>query len=506
MQTSAELRGVVERFVAGASQPALLDPGEEPLRLIPEQWTVSEWNGRLLLQAWDAKRNLVRKVVSLKEQKRDRLLFVTERFPKLEGELQMADLGAPLGQELERRSSRLAFRDRFRLMLAREFAEWRVEEISAEINLEQSLPPTFIRAFLKRGMSKGSGGMPSGAMAAMAAPPGSECSGMVAFGLIWLDYLRRREKLLTIPRLLLYVPASRELEVAARVSLLDTTKVQCTIYVFDEKDRVAALDGGDAGNLDSTLPPCRRPLSPNSEPPDFPELPGVDLIQQSDGSIGFQVRGLEFARWGGRHGSGGALMCGIGRRRRCSLETLAAMAAEVVRVRRGDTDDTLHPLYTQFPEGWLESQVRARPQAIDASLLPAPVYGQVPLFGAPDRGVIDLLGVDHTGRLVLIEIKASADLQLPFQAIDYWLRVRKHLWAGDFERLGYFSGVPLRRQEPRVLLVAPALEFHSTSETILGSLSPRLEITRVGLAADWRRELRVMFRLQGAEHPSMAHP
>jgi hypothetical protein len=100
VQTSAELGDVVERFVAGASQPALLDPGEEPLRLIPEQWSVSEWNGRLLLQAWDARRDLVRKVVSLKEQKRDRLSLITERFPKLEGELQIADLGAPLGQEL----------------------------------------------------------------------------------------------------------------------------------------------------------------------------------------------------------------------------------------------------------------------------------------------------------------------------------------------------------------------------------------------------------------------
>src|SRR5205823_7657247 len=140
--------------------------------LIPEHWSVSEWNGRLLLQAWDAQRNLVRKIVSLKERKHDRLSLITERFPKLEGELQIADLAAPLGQELERRASRVAFRERFRLMLSREFPGWRIEEISIETNLQQSLSPTFARAFLKLG---------STGMAVMGAPAADrECAGMVA--------------------------------------------------------------------------------------------------------------------------------------------------------------------------------------------------------------------------------------------------------------------------------------------------------------------------------------
>jgi hypothetical protein len=122
---------VVERFVAGAAQPALLDPGEEPLRLIPEQWNISEWNGRAVLQAWDAQRNLVRRIVGLGEQRRDRLALLTERFPKIPGEMQIADLAAPLGLELQRKTSRLAFRDRFRLMLAREYPQWRIEEVSS---------------------------------------------------------------------------------------------------------------------------------------------------------------------------------------------------------------------------------------------------------------------------------------------------------------------------------------------------------------------------------------
>lgn len=455
---------------------------------------MSEWNGRLTLQAWDTHRNLVRRIVALKDQKRDRLSLITERFPKAQGELQIADLAAPLGLELERKTSRLAFRDRFSLLLAREFSGWTVQEISTETNLQQSLSPAFVRALLRLG---------STGIAVMAAPPGplTDVASLVTFGLIWLDYLRHREKRLapkglTLNRLLLYAPLGRESEVASRAALINPAAVQCLLHIYDEKDRTAPVDFADAGNLDSALPPCRRPVSPNAEPPEFPELPEVDRVCLSDGAISLQVKGLEFARW-----SAGKLFCGIGRRKRCSMETVISMAREVTRVRTGTATDVHHPLYTQYPEGWLESQVRTHPQTIDASLLPVPIYGQVPIFGSPDRGIIDLLGVDHTGRLVVIELKAAADLQLPFQSLDYWLRVRKHLMAGDFERLGYFGGIPLRKVPPRILLVAPSLEFHSTSEAILSYLSTEIEVTRIGLAANWRRELQVMFRLPGAEHP-----
>mgnify|MGYP003347084093 CR=1 FL=1 len=108
----AELRGVVERFVASAAEPAVLDSGEEPLRLIPDHWSLTEWNGRLTLQAWDSRRNLVRKVTGLGVQRRDRIGLLVERFPKAAGELQIVDLGAPLGRELERKGSRAAFRER----------------------------------------------------------------------------------------------------------------------------------------------------------------------------------------------------------------------------------------------------------------------------------------------------------------------------------------------------------------------------------------------------------
>lgn len=493
MPSEPGLRSVVERFIALAAQPALLDPGEEPLPLIGQNWDISEWNGRLTLQAWDSNRNLVRRIVSLKAQRRDRISLVTERFPKAHGEMQIADLAAAGGIELRRKSSRMAFRDRFRLLLAREFPDYRTEDVSSDANLEQSLSPAYVRAYLRCRSGTNSFGI-----AVMAAPPDAfDCSAIVPFGLIWLDYLRRREKGMSVNRLLLYVPIHQERATAFRAALLDPAALTCELFVYDKRDYAGPIDLADAGNIESTLPPCRCPLQPNLESIDIPGLPAnVDSVDQSDGAISLRIHGLEFGR-----SAGGALSCGIGRKRPCSVSTLATMAGEIARVRHDAAEDRQHPLYAQSPEGWLESQVRANPRIIDPSLRPAPIYGQVPIFSGPERGVIDLLGIDDTGRLVVIEIKTTADLQLPFQALDYWLRVRKHLAAGDFERLGYFRGITIRRDSPRILLVAPALEFHSTTETIIGALMPQIDFTRVGLGATWRKELRVMFRLRGADRP-----
>ena len=115
--------------------------------------------------------------------------------------------------------------------------------------------------------------------------------------------------------------------------------------------------------------------------------------------------------------------------------------------------------------------------------------------------LIDLLAVDHAGRLAVVELKASADLHLPLQALDYWVRVKWHLHRGEFRACGYFPAIELAPAPPRLLLVSPSLDFHPTTETILGFFSPGVEVERIGLAVEWRKGLRVMFRLAGAQRP-----
>jgi hypothetical protein len=163
-------------------------------------------------------------------------------------------------------------------------------------------------------------------------------------------------------------------------------------------------------------------------------------------------------------------------------------------MRRADALDRTNPLYLRHPEAWLESQVRRSITNLDATLREAPIHAQAPQFAAGNRGVLDLLAVDYDGRLTVIEVKASQDIHLPLQALDYWMRVKWHLERNEFAGRGYFPDVPLRSEPPRLLLVAPALDFHPTNEIILSYFCPEVQVERIGVGIQWRQELQVMFR------------
>ena len=180
------------------------------------------------------------------------------------------------------------------------------------------------------------------------------------------------------------------------------------------------------------------------------------------------------------------------------LPEIEALARGLARLRNAAAADRVNPLYLRHPEAWLESQVRTSASRLDASIRDAPLYSQAPQFAAGSRGILDLLAVDYDGRLVVIEVKASEDIHLPLQALDYWMRVKWHLERGEFEGRGYFPGIPLRPDPPRLLLVAPALEFHPANETVLRYFSSEIHVERIGVGIQWRQELRVMFRAPSA--------
>ncbi len=487
-RSAVELRAAIERFLAGATQPALLEPGEELMPLSPGNFHLEERAGRLTLQAWDRTRNLTRRVTATGSSAAARLELVVERFAKREGRLYLLDLARRDAAEWEKKSSRLVFRERFRLFLRRQFPEWKLVEISAEPNLEFSLSPSFPRAFLRHGQH---------GWAAIACPPGGDHGAMLAFGLIWLAYLRRREPRCVVEGLALYLPANHTRATALRLLCLNPAAARYELFSYSDEDYVLRIDPRDYGNVDSRLDRCRRPAPPLSGPwLALASLPGVEQVPLHDGRTSLRVRGIEFADWNGVD-----LTFGMRERRAASPHHLAevvCLAAELERVRSPHADrDNL--LYRQFPEAWLESQARARIALLDPSLAPAPLYGQVPAFAGGERGVLDLLGIEYTGRLVVIELKASADLQLPIQALDYWLRVKWHLDRGEFAACGYFPGVEPDRRPPRLLLVSPCLEFHPSTETILQFFSAEIEVERAGLAMDWRTNVQVVFRLCGAE-------
>lgn len=487
MPSAEENRAAIEAFLNSCRQPALLEPGEELIPLT-DNYAMETRGARLTLQAWDRLRNFTRRVKEVNHSGAGKLALTVEHFARREGQMFLLDLARKSGAELGRRSERLVFRERFRLFLRRQFPEWKLAELTADANLEHSLSPAFPRAFLRHGQH---------GWAAIACPPDGDAAAVLSFALIWHDYLRKRERRVVIEGLAIWVPFGSERPAALRLLCLDPEIVRFELFAYSGRDDVASVDPRDYGNIDTRLDPCRRP-DPNQLIDawrSIAELPGVELAAKRDGRIGLRVRGLEFAEI-----AGGELRFGLAERRvaqphhRREIETLVA---EIDRARSSPG----HPLYRQAPEAWLESQVRANPETIDASLRRDPIYGQVPAFAAGERGVVDLLAVDRAGRLVIMELKAAADLHLPLQALDYWVRVKWHLDRGEFGAFGYFPGVPLSPEPPRIVLLSPALDFHASTEVILGYFSPRIDVERIGVGVEWRQGLHVMFRLSGAQRP-----
>jgi hypothetical protein len=121
---------------------------------------------------------------------------------------------------------------------------------------------------------------------------------------------------------------------------------------------------------------------------------------------------------------------------------------------------TRQPLYHAQPERWLEALLREDGTRID----PKFVYTQVFAVSAGAHGILDILCATRSGRLAILELKASENIKLPLQAAEGWLRMQRHLQQGDFPRYGHFPGVELQKAPPLVYLVAPARRFHPTTD------------------------------------------
>ncbi len=495
-RSPAEAHAAIERFLNASRQPILLEPGEEHFILEPGCFSIQWADERLTVQVWDRRRNLVRRVTGLKEEKPGKLELTIEKFPKREGRLLLIDMARPALAAAPLRGRRLSFRERFRRLLHRQFPDWKIAEISTGQVLEHSFSSLYPRALLRRGQS---------ALAAMAAPPeGTDVSGILSFGLIWLDYLRRRETRLSVEGLTLFLPQGLERSTCLRLRFLNPNWARFQVFVYSAEEYAEAVDLADYGNIDTRLEPFRDPGRLLSGRvigwiARLERLPHVEQAALPGGAVSFRVRGLEFAR-----AFEDALHFGVMQRTQAeesSLPEIERLARELTRLRSPDAPDRENPLYRMHPENWLESQLRAHLEEFEPSLLSSPVYGQVPAVVGGERGVLDLLAVERTGRLAVLELKASEDLHLPLQALDYWMRVQWHLARDEFKSHGYFPGVELKKEPPRLLLLAPSLEFHASTEAILRCFSPSIPVERIGLGVEWRRELKAVFRLAGAQRP-----
>lgn len=389
----------------------LIEAGDTELPLVAGSYSLEVSAGALRLDAWSDDRSYSRRIIGIHDSKPGRIALDVARLGRPNGIVTILDATHARNTEIRRRGYREAHRERFRFVLTRQYPGWKIAELSTAPDLEHSLSPAYPRALLKKGTS---------ATAAIFAPDDSlDPDGALTFGLIWLDYLRRREPKLSIFSLALFLPEGKSLNTALRIRHLDSKAADFILYLVGESGE-QRVDPADWGNLSTKL-----------EQPPPPRIP-----------------------------------------------------------------DRLPP------EAELEQRIRSSIRSLDAALEPELVYRQAPAIAASDRGILDLLAIDLHGRLAVLELKASQDIHLPLQALDYWMRVQWHLERGDFSRLGYFPQRLPISAAPLLYLVAPALEFHPATDTILRFFSPTIPVIRLGLGANWRCDLKVISRQERHEHSS----
>ena len=211
--------------------------------------------------------------------------------------------------------------------------------------------------------------------------------------------------------------------------------------------------------------------------------PGLVEAREVAGGESYAIHGLEFAR-----------VAGAAQPSDAGLARLASLARELAFYRSAEAPDRRHPFYRLRAEAWLESLLRRDPGALDPALDGRYVYSQIPAWRGEDRAVIDLLAVTRRRRLVVVEIKAGEDAELPLQGLDYWLRIEQARASGELARRGLFPGVELADLPPRLYLVAPRLRFHRTFAALARCLAPVVEAYRIGINANWRAGVRVVAR------------
>lgn len=539
-QTPQQIIAAFESFVAEHPKTAVVEDGKVLFELNRAQYSITDAHGRCTLHLWSEDLNMVR-TVSLATERASGLRLTTHRF----GQSKAGSLELLGDREKRTQIGRDTVRTRYLRLLERaigrglpyEWGDWSAEGFRTAMDLEKSFGPAYARGSLMHGQQ---------AWAVIGvnrdeAP--AIIDGILTLGVLWLHECRERAGGKRLYRgLRIIEPKGMGTLTASRLVWMNEQAAQWELWELDERtEELERRDAADHGNLTTRLVQAPDEAAARER---FRESTGrvvrlvpegarelVEVRIRSAAEIAFLLHGLEFARI--RAGYTGqsfnrideitvgaglnetvltarneadlrGMIAGLFARRRAARSPGNGIGADRKRPLLNGAA-MRDPLYRMQPERWLESVLRRNLEALDERLDPAHVYTQVPAFAASDRGMLDLLGVDRQGRLAVIELKADEDLHLAVQGLDYWTRVRWHhlhspdaTGLGEFQRHGYFTGVRLWPEAPRLYLVAPALRVHPATETVLRYFSPRLEWELVALDERWREKIRVVWRKRSA--------
>ena len=516
--SAGQLAQAIESYLADHPAAALLEDGRVVFDMRTARYSVGESHGRCLLQFWSDERNLMRTVVEVQHQAHS-LRLMTRRMgitrPQALELVPTSDRRTPTTRDAARRN----YQRMLERVLSRYFVDYKIDGFRSAMDLEHSFGPAYVRGRLLKGTSA------IAVIGVSQAESSAIIDGVLTLGVLWLDYCRQHTNARRhFGGLKVIVPAGNWRTTAERMAWLNHAAADFQLFTLDERsEELEAVDFRDTGNIESRLV---RAFSPSAAlercQPAIDRLiqmlphgarERIEVLPSSPTHVGLLLYGLEFARVhhgvaAGSFARENEITFGAGANETPLTEQNEELARELFarlfQSRHADGSQ-IDPLFRLQPERWLESRVRTEIADLLPGLRSDLIYSQVPALSSGDRGMLDLLTLDRNGRLVVIELKANEDLHLPFQALDYWIRVRalnadrRSVSPGAravsaFEREGYFDGVEVSSLEPRLLLIAPALRVHPANEAVLRYLSPKVDWDLLAVGEQWRREIKPVFR------------
>jgi hypothetical protein len=492
-----ELRDEIELFIKSLRHPVAVEDEVELFDLSAADWRLTIEFGKLIFAAWNAARSVSRRVEDIAYRDGERLgLFVRKPGGRETTTLEFRELDRAV--VADKAPARESFQKQLLAMLSREYPGRTFERGSHRSDREHSFSAWYTRGVARQGrtawafLGLGERESPAAADAAL------------AFGLIWLDWLRSRSDRVIYPGLKLFFPPHTAESSAHRAAYLNHRAVQVEILEWSVNgDRPRAIDWKDCGNVETRLAPRRRAE-------DFIAyhrgllsrllgqlLANVEVVADPDATaLSIRVLGLEVARIEGLLAP--RVSFGLpGNARRAEegdYAEIRQLLERVLSVRRTASPDSASDLFRLQSERWLEGMVVRDVTKLDPALSPTCIYPQVPAFSGMDRGIIDILLATRGGRLAVLELKVQEDINLPLQGLDYWLRVKWLQERGQFQKFGYFPGIELADSAPLLYLVCPAFRFHSTTGRMLRYLDPAIRTVQVGINDGWRGDIEVLFR------------
>ena len=499
--TPETLARTLQDFLAESRHAVVMEEGAVVFDLESSRYSLSADRGKCVLHLWSAERNTVRRVLDA-ELKSDVLRLSVQRLGQTRPTCLEVCRSRDRRSPSAKKAARAAYEQLLRRVITREFPGCKLDKLSSAMDLERSFGPIYTRGLLRHGNSV------FALMGVNAQELQPSIDAALTFAILWFDLARQNATRTFVEGLKLFVPAGTSAVVRERMAHLDRGAAKWMLYELDERaGAVQEIDTADRGNIATRLVHCPdREAARQRFAASIARVLSIcreaELAVLSPVEISFRLCGLEFARARAtpvpssfRHGE--EIVVGVGAEETVLDEHNAEQfAASVAHLRhsRQPRPNRQDALWRLCPERWLESLVIRDVAALDARLNPAWVYSQVPAFSASDRAMIDVLITTADGRLAVVELKADEDIHLPLQGLDYWARVVWHQQRGEFQRFGYFPGSHLSAEPPLLLLVAPALHVHPTTDTLLRYISPEIECELAGIDEHWRQGVRVIFR------------